>query len=306
LLLSLKIKHLNDIKNENTKLRKALQLEEEKTINLLGAEVLTFSPSNWRHIVTINKGSNDDIKEGQFAIDENGHLLGKIIEINKTSSRLILIDDPEFTTSVFVANKDFGLLKGNRVGAKVLYIEDGSELKKGDKVWLKIPLINFPIEIGEIKKVKNNENSLFWDVDVKLYTKNSFFEKIFIIKIGIICISLFQKNTPPIILCVLFGYLKECFIPQAKSLSVIEFPIICLIIRYFKFRLFFASNQTHNFLIKSLIISLSLVIHILFNSLSLGLMIPVLYLQFFIQSLLIASILNFYFEKWLSEYSTIF
>ncbi len=124
--------------------------------------------------------------------------------------------------------------------------------------------------------------------------------------IGIICISLFQKNTPPIILCVLFGYLKECFIPQAKSLSVIEFPIICLIIRYFKFRLFFASNQTHNFLIKSLIISLSLVIHILFNSLSLGLMIPVLYLQFFIQSLLIASILNFYFEKWLSEYSTIF
>ncbi|MCK4917303.1 MAG: rod shape-determining protein MreC [Candidatus Omnitrophica bacterium] len=182
LLLSLKIKHLNDIKNENTKLRKALQLEEEKTINLLGAEVLTFSPSNWRHIVTINKGSNDDIKEGQFAIDENGHLLGKIIEINKTSSRLILIDDPEFTTSVFVAKKDFGLLKGNLVGAKVLYIEDGSELKKGDKVWLKIPLINFPIEIGEIKKVKNNENSLFWDVDVKLYTKNSFFEKIFIIK----------------------------------------------------------------------------------------------------------------------------
>ena len=182
LLLSLKIKQFDYKKDENEKLRKALKLKNDKIINLLGAEVLAFSPSNWRRILTINKGSNDGIEDGQFAIDENGHLLGKIIEIDKISSRLILIDDPEFTTSVFVAEKDFGLLKGNLVGAKVLYIEDGSEIKKGDKVWLKVPSINFPIEIGEIKKVKNNQNSLFWDVDVNLYTKNSFFEKIFIMK----------------------------------------------------------------------------------------------------------------------------
>ncbi len=182
LLLSLKFKQFDYLKDENKKLRKALKLKKEKAIDLIGANVLAFLPSSWRHLAIINKGSNDGIEDGQFAIDENGQLLGKIIEIEKTSSCLILIDDPEFTTSVFIAKKAFGLLRGNLVGAKILYIEDGSEIKKGDNVWLKIPSINLPIEIGEIKKVKNNQNSLFWDIDVNLFAKHSFFEKIFIIK----------------------------------------------------------------------------------------------------------------------------
>lgn len=124
--------------------------------------------------------------------------------------------------------------------------------------------------------------------------------------IGIISISLLKNNTNPIILCIFFGFLKECFIPQSKSLSVIEFPIICLIIQYFKFRLFFTDKKTHNLTIKSLIICVSLIIHILLNSLSLGILAPMLYLQIFIQSFLIAIVLNFYFEKLVPSCSTIF
>ena len=182
ILLALKAKEQEHLLKENKRLKKAFDFKSTSELNLTGAEVITFLPSNWRRVVVVNAGKDKAIKQGQLAIDENGNLLGKILEVMPESCRLILINDPDFNLSVFVGENGFGLLKGNIWGAKILYIEDGDLIKKGDRVWTKTPESVTAIEIGKIKKIKKRRNNLFWDVDVDLASKNNVFTDIFIIK----------------------------------------------------------------------------------------------------------------------------
>ena len=181
-LLSLQIKDLQHLEDENKKLLQALDFKQKNNTKLLGVEVISFDPSSWRKIVTVTGGANDGIREGMFTIDEEGLLVGKIIEVKNNYSRLMLIDDPDFNLSVFIGDSGFGLLCGSLDGVTVSYVEQGEQIKIKDQIWAKIPSLNFPVTIGEVKNIKLDDNSLFWDIDVKLYSKHPLLHKIFIIK----------------------------------------------------------------------------------------------------------------------------
>tara|TARA_Y100000031_G_C8175735_1_gene364007 strand:- start:195 stop:923 length:729 start_codon:yes stop_codon:yes gene_type:complete len=181
-VLELRLKKFDSLREENNKLRKVLALKKAEKLSLLGVEVISFSPSNWRKYAIVNKGTVNKVEKGQFAIDEEGNLIGKIIEADKNTSRLLFADDTEFTASVFIGSHTYGLLSGNLIDAKVLYVEDGAGLKIDDKVWMRIPASNLIIDIGVLKRVSRNENSLFWDIEVKLNSNNFLIEKAFIIQ----------------------------------------------------------------------------------------------------------------------------
>ena len=182
LALNLELKKYTSLKQENSELRKALNFQKEKTVDLIGAEVISFDPSNWKRVVIINAGENHGIKKGLYAVDNKGYLIGKIAQVNDAHSRLILISDPDFTLPVFVGEKCFGLLKGGLGGIKILYIENAGELKINDKVWCKAPNLTSPIYIGEVKRIKEDRNSLFWDVKVDLFSKSTVLHRVFVIK----------------------------------------------------------------------------------------------------------------------------
>ncbi len=182
LSLKFQIEKLGQAEDENKKLKKILNFKKEKKIDLEQAEAISFSPSSWQRHVTVNSGKNRGIKKGQFAVDENGNLLGKVIEVKENSSRILLVNSPNFSMPVFIGVEASGLLKGNLTGARILYIENSDKVKKEDKVWIKIQPSISSIEIGEIKSVRQNDNNLFLEVDVKLLVKNTFFSKLFIIK----------------------------------------------------------------------------------------------------------------------------
>lgn len=179
--LSLRIRELFHLKTENERLKKALQFYEGRKINLTGADIISFDPSNFRRVVVLNVGHNKGITQGLYAVDDEGWLIGKIVDVRSNFSRLIFVDDPNFTAPVFVGTNSFGLLKGSLGNVKILYIENGDEVELNDKVWLKIPSITFPVYIGEIKRINKDTNSLFWNVEVKLFSKNYPSHKIFIV-----------------------------------------------------------------------------------------------------------------------------
>ena len=74
------------------------------------------------------------------------------------------------------------MLKGNLAGAKVLYVEEGEKIATQDKIKVKIPGIGSWLTIGEVTRVRKSSDDLFWDIDVTLITKNTFFDRVFIIK----------------------------------------------------------------------------------------------------------------------------
>lgn len=182
LSLTLKIRDMQYMKEENIKLKKALSFKEEKGINIIGVDIVSFDPSNWRKVVVVNAGENDGIIRGFYAVDENGWLIGKVVETRSNYSRIVLIDDPDFAMPVFVEDKSYGLLKGSLAGVKILYVEKDEDIKEKDKVWCKIPSLNFPLYIGEVKGITRNEDNLFKDVEVNIFSKNPLFHKIFIVR----------------------------------------------------------------------------------------------------------------------------
>ena len=180
--LSLQLEEFKQLKEENDILRDAFDLKIAEKLNLIGTEVIAFSPSNWHREVVINTGIKSGVSEGLLVIDENGGLVGRILKVENNSSRLLLVSDPNFNVPVFVGKEAFGMFKGNLVGAKILYIEDGDKIASGDKVWLKNPSSGSVIQIGKVGNVKKSDASLFWDVDVELFLKASVFDKLFIVK----------------------------------------------------------------------------------------------------------------------------
>lgn len=182
LLLSLQVKNYRGLREENEKLQKAFSFKKEKEISLVGAEVIGFAPSNWSRFVIINVGQDKGLKKGLFVINEKGNLVGRITETDKDFSRLTLVNDPNFNAPVVIGKKSMGLLKGTLEGARVLYIEKEDKIAVGDMIWLKTSMLPSPIAVGKIKSVKKSDDSLFWDVEVALFSKDIFFDKLFVIK----------------------------------------------------------------------------------------------------------------------------
>jgi cell shape-determining protein MreC len=181
-LLTLKIRELESLSQESQKLKEALNFSQANNAQLVGVEVLAFDPSSWRRVVFVDAGRKVGVRVGAYAVDEKGFLVGKVIETKDAFSELLLIDDPFFKLPVFVKDEAFGLLKGGPGGMKVMYVEDAENVKEKDPVWAKVPGLSLPINIGEVRRSKKDPDSLFWDIDVKIFSEYPLLHKIFIIK----------------------------------------------------------------------------------------------------------------------------
>lgn len=182
LLLSLELKKFNLLEDENNKLKKALDFKTEKSIDAVGADIISFDPSSWRRVVLINAGKNRGLKEGMYAIDHNGYLVGRIISVKNNYSRLMLVDDPEFNLAVFIGNDALGMLAGGLDSLKILYIDHSDKVNLKDIVWFKMPLASYPLYIGRVTKINENKENLFFEVEVKPFSASTLLNKIFIIK----------------------------------------------------------------------------------------------------------------------------
>jgi len=182
LTLKLEREKFCKLRQENEKLKKAFDFKSKEKITLLGAQIIAFTPSLWRRSALLNRGINEGIEEGSFVIDEEGNLLGRISEVKANFSCLIFTNDPDFNLPVFIGKETLGLLKGNLIGAKILYIEEADKIEVGDAVRVKVLPSGSLLTVGEVKKIIKNKNDLFWDIDVKLAANNAFLKQIFIIK----------------------------------------------------------------------------------------------------------------------------
>ena len=94
------------------------------------------------------------------------------------------------------------------------------------------------------------------------------------------------------LISVALGYLKDCLSLSQIPLNLIEFPLITLLIYYFL-------SHFHKVEAKIFIVALSLLIHVILQSLTLSGNFLLFSLIFFIQSGVIFIALNYLLRKWL-------
>jgi len=172
------------LRQENNLLRNALEnLRSKKEIeesllklheNILAAQVIGFDASNFYKSATINKGSLDGLKKDMVVLDENGSLVGRIIDpVALKESRVQLITDNESGVGVFSQKKEvMGILSGDGKGYSLLkYIHVTTEdIYEGEDIITsgKDGLFPSGIKVGKIISITTS-TSLFKQIKVEPY-----------------------------------------------------------------------------------------------------------------------------------------
>lgn len=104
---------LEKLTEENKQMRRLLSAPLAPDLKFLPAKVIGVE----QQIIDLDKGSNNKLKVGDLVVVEN-ILVGKIMSVFPLSSKVMLVDHPDFSLSVWIAkNETSGLVKvsGNRV-----------------------------------------------------------------------------------------------------------------------------------------------------------------------------------------------
>ena len=181
--LTLKLEELRQLKVENEKLREALGLTQSGDFNVYYAKVWGFSPSSWRRIAFITIEEGTQLRQDDLVINENGFLVGKILEIFDDYATVALLNDPYFSLPVFIEHKGMGLLQGTLGGElKISYIEAQQGVKPGDRVWVSSPKYPSSIYVAKITDVKRSKDELFLDVEATSLANINFVREVFLIQ----------------------------------------------------------------------------------------------------------------------------
>jgi len=113
------------------------------------------------------------------------------------------------------------------------------------------------------------------------------------ILIGLVIIACNETLLVSLAAAFLSTGLRDFLIFNRPALALIEFPLICLFIHYIRAHRFFLTKQKYIFIAKAAIVILSLVVHILANSIQARLFAPFFSFQFFIQSICLYYLIDY-------------
>ncbi|MFD1418765.1 rod shape-determining protein MreC [Companilactobacillus keshanensis] len=134
---------LKVVQEENKKLKDELKLNATLTdYTFVNASVLSRSPSSWQSYLTINRGQTSGLKKNMPVMSGKG-LIGRIIEVNKVSSKVELIStdnelNDKFASEIQGDNKNItGIVSKYDSDSGDLVMENVTstkDVKKGQKV----------------------------------------------------------------------------------------------------------------------------------------------------------------------------
>lgn len=101
LLTQARLQRYAALEAENSRLRDMLEAASRVRDRVRIAEIMSVSSDPYRHVLVVDKGSNDGVFDGQAMIDANG-VVGQIIEAGVLSSQGLLISDPGHALHVAV------------------------------------------------------------------------------------------------------------------------------------------------------------------------------------------------------------
>jgi len=173
-----------ELSSENARLRALLNYREELKSEGILARVVSRDPSNWAESVTVDRGSNDGIREGQAVVDGNA-LVGQIISVSSNSAKVLLITDNISSVDVIVqSSRAQGIVEGNLTEAlKLKYLLREQSVKIGDRIIASGLDEIFPkgALIGIVSKVTEEANGMFQNVEIEPSADMSRLENILIL-----------------------------------------------------------------------------------------------------------------------------
>lgn len=123
------------IEIENIHLRKLLSFVSEKEANYISSRIIGNTSGAFLRSALINIGKDHKIKKGQAVVNDRG-VVGRIIEVGKRSSRILLLTDINSKIPVITnETRERAILTGNNTGdITLLYLPEDTEVKVGEMI----------------------------------------------------------------------------------------------------------------------------------------------------------------------------
>ena len=144
---------------ENTQLRKLINEQVESESNLVSARVMLDEQSPYLNSFVINIGANKKIKNGMATLDGK-NFIGRIVDVNFFSSRVLLVTDLNSKISVISEpSGNHAILSGHGDSQPTLeYLSESHQIQEGDKIYTSgkegIFAPGIPVGKAKIKKDK--------------------------------------------------------------------------------------------------------------------------------------------------------
>jgi len=179
------IAELKYVKNENEQLREDLKFSQSRVdLELLSTSVIGYSPIGSFQSLTIDRGSDDGVKEGQ-AVVSSGFLVGKVKNVSSSTSEVWLISNRNLLTPVVLTGSQVtGILKGGIRGLVIDNIPVDTKISKGELVVTSSIENLYPagIAVGEIEEIISQEEEIFIQVRISSPINIGNIRTLFIVK----------------------------------------------------------------------------------------------------------------------------
>ena len=156
--------NVNFLEAENKRLKKVLE-DISSSSEAIIAKVIIDKQSPFLRSIIINKGSKNEIKKG-MAVLSDSYLVGKVIEVNFMTSRVLLLSDLNSKIPVVIEPGGIqSILSGNGVSDGVIQYTKGKMPINGEGVIYTSGtggLLKSGIPIGKINHSENQNNVDFF------------------------------------------------------------------------------------------------------------------------------------------------
>ena len=176
----------SELEEQNKFFREALGVGHLKEYGPIEAGIfnILFTPDG--HYALINRGSEERVKKEDVIVTSSGILVGQIVEVFDSFSRVALITDSDFKITVKLLNKNtLGISHGMLSDEVWLdFIFQNDEVVKGDVVVTNGNDLFPPgLIVGVVNKISSDDGSLFKKVLVKPEFKNINLSRVLILNI---------------------------------------------------------------------------------------------------------------------------
>ena len=152
------------LEGENKRLKKVLE-DISYSSNAKIAKVLVDHQSPFLRSIIINKGSKDEVKKG-MAVLHGYYLIGKVVEVNYTTSRVLLLSDLNSKIPIVIEPSSVhSIMSGNGKKSGIIqYTKNNIPLKNGSVLYTSGTgsLFKPGIPIGKINNIEDISNVDFF------------------------------------------------------------------------------------------------------------------------------------------------
>ena len=172
----------------NRRLRELLEFRSQLPPSSVTAAVIANSASTWFHSFILNKGSGDGVLQGMAVVSPVG-VIGQVVTVTSSSSKVLLITDPHSGVDVFdQRSRARGIVSGSlESGPMMKYSKRSEDIQEGDRLITSGLDGIFPkgLLVGTVAKVRKKSFGLFQYVEVALAVDPSRLEEVLAVFAGV-------------------------------------------------------------------------------------------------------------------------